>query len=45
MPFNTDSDKCEVITFSIGPSANSWYSLSNTPLECVEHRDAIKLEV
>jgi hypothetical protein len=43
MPFNTD--KCEVITFSKGPSANPEYSLGGSPLNCVQQTRYLGIEM
>ena len=43
MPFNTD--KCEVITFSKGPTAAPQCSLGNSPLECVDQITYLNIEM
>jgi hypothetical protein len=43
MPFHTD--KCEVITFSKGPTAAPQYSLGNSPLECVDQTTYLGIQM
>ena len=43
MPFNTD--RCEVITFSKGPTTARQCSLGNSPLECVDQTTYLGIEM